>query len=42
MLKNNIRKLTKKPTLDFNNMSPFHACVLKKKKTHQNFRPKQT
>ena len=42
MLKNNIRKLTKKPTLDFNNMSPFHAYILKKKKTHQNFRPKQT
>ena len=42
MFKNNIRKLTKKPTLDFNNMSPFHAYILKKKKTHQNFRPKQT
>jgi len=23
-------------------MSPFHAYILKKKKTHQNFRPKQT
>ena len=42
MQKNNFRKLTKKPTLDFNNMSPFHAYILKKKKKNPNFRSKQT
>ena len=42
MQKNNFRKLTKKPTLDYNNMSPFHAFILKKKKNHPNFRAKET
>ena len=37
-MKNNIlRKLEKKPTLDFNNMSLFHFNILKKKK-NSNFR----
>ena len=37
-MKNDKKKLTKKPSLDYNSMSPFHAYIIKKKKQNPNLR----
>ena len=37
-MKNDKKKLTKKPSLDYNSMSPFHAYIIKKKKKNPNLR----